>query len=93
VPVRGGIGDKTACQLPLIAEVLLENAGRKPGDWYVQNAANGLVGELVARFGAERNIKVLGLVRRKEAVEELKALGSTTFWRPMLKDGSRRPRS
>jgi NADPH:quinone reductase-like Zn-dependent oxidoreductase len=78
VPVPEGVSDETACQLiamPLSAKVLLETLDVKPGDWIVQNAANGLVGKLVARFGAERGINVLGLVRRKEAVEELKDLG------------------
>lgn len=78
VPVPDGVSDETACQLiamPLSAKVLLETLDVKPGDWIVQNAANGLVGKLVARFGAERGINVLGLVRRTEAVEELRALG------------------
>lgn len=78
VPVPDGISDETACQLiamPLSAKILLDTLDVKPGEWIVQNAANGLVGKLVARFGAERGINVLGLVRRKEAVEELKGLG------------------
>lgn len=78
VPVPDSVSDETACQLiamPLSAKVLLETLDVKPGDWIVQNAANGLVGKLVARFGAERGINVLGLVRRTAAVEELKALG------------------
>ncbi|MDB5660518.1 MAG: alcohol dehydrogenase [Cypionkella sp.] len=78
VPVPDCVSDETACQLiamPLSAKVLLDTLDVKPGDWIVQNAANGLVGKLVARFGAERGIKVLGLVRRKEAVAELRALG------------------
>lgn len=78
VPVPDSVGDETACQLismPLSAKMLLESLDVKPGDWIVQNAANGAVGKLVAQYGAERGIKVLGLVRRTAAVDELKALG------------------
>jgi NADPH:quinone reductase-like Zn-dependent oxidoreductase len=78
VPVPDGVSDETACQLvsmPLSAKMLLDTLDVKPGDWIVQNAANGAVGKLMAQYGAERGIHVLGLVRRKEAVDELRALG------------------
>ncbi len=78
VPVPDGVSDETACQLvsmPLSAKMLLETLDLKAGDCLVQNAANGAVGKLVAQYGAERGIKVLGLVRRSAAVDELKALG------------------
>jgi NADPH:quinone reductase-like Zn-dependent oxidoreductase len=78
VPVPDSISDDTACQLvsmPLSAKMLLETLGANEGDWIVQNAANGAVGKMVAQFGAEQGIKVLGLVRRTAAVEELRALG------------------
>jgi len=78
VPMPDSVDDETACQLvsmPLSAKMLLESLGIAAGQWIVQNAANGAVGKLVARYGAERGIKVLGLVRRQDAVEELKALG------------------
>ncbi|TNC49163.1 zinc-binding dehydrogenase [Rubellimicrobium rubrum] len=78
VPVPDGVSDKTACQLiamPLSAKMILAELGLKPGDWLVQNAANGAVGRLVSRFGEEQGIRVLSLVRRDAAVEELRALG------------------
>ncbi|WP_108395417.1 zinc-binding dehydrogenase [Devosia submarina] len=78
VPVPDAVGDETACQLvsmPLSAKMLLESLDVQAGDWIVQNAANGAVGKLVAQYGAERGIKVLGLVRRRDAVDSLKALG------------------
>ena len=78
VPVPDSVDDETACQLvsmPLSAKMLLESLDLKAGDWIVQNAANGAVGKLVAQYGAERGIKVLGLVRRSKAVEEMKAIG------------------
>lgn len=78
VPVPEGVSDETACQLvsmPLSAKMLLESLDVQPGDWIVQNAANGAVGKLVAQYGKERGIKVLGLVRRSAAVEEMRAIG------------------
>jgi len=78
VPLPDGIDDGTACQLvamPMSAVRLLADLEVKPGDWIVQNAANGAVGKMLARFAAERGINVLNIVRRDEAVTELVAQG------------------
>lgn len=78
VPVPDGVSDETACQLvsmPLSAKMIIADLGIKPGQWMVQNAGNGAVGKLVARFAAEQGIHVVSLVRREETVNELKALG------------------
>lgn len=78
VPVPDGVSDETACQLvsmPLSAKMIIDSMGLKAGDWIVQNAANGAVGKLVARFAAEQGIHVIGLVRRDAAVAELEAQG------------------
>lgn len=78
VPVPDSVDDETACQLvsmPLSAKMLLDWLDIPPGGWLVQNAANGAVGKLVARYGKEKGINVLSLVRRTAAVDELKALG------------------
>ena len=78
VPVPDGISDETAAQLismPFSALSLLDSLDLQPGDWIVQNTANGAVGKLVARFAAARGIHVLGLVRRDAGVDELAALG------------------
>lgn len=79
-PVPDGIDDETACQLiamPLSAKMLLADLGLERGDWLVQNSANGAVGRLVSRFGAERGVNVLGLVRRDGAIRELADAGIT----------------
>lgn len=79
VPVPEGVSDETACQLvsmPLSARMLLETLDVKAGDWIIQNAANGAVGKLVAKYGAEQGINVVGLVRRADAVDALKAQGN-----------------
>ncbi|EIM29447.1 zinc-binding dehydrogenase [Microvirga lotononidis] len=79
-PVPDGIDDETACQLiamPLSAKMVLAALGLQRGDWLVQNSANGAVGRLLSRFGGEKGINVLGLVRRDAAVAELAAAGIT----------------
>lgn len=78
VPVPDGVSDETACQLismPLSAKMIIADLGIKPGQWMVQNAGNGAVGKLVARFATEQGVHVVSLVRRDETVEELRALG------------------
>lgn len=81
IPVPDGVRDETACQLiamPLSAKMVLAELGLKSGDWLVQNAGNGAVAKLVTRFGAEQGIRVLSLVRRDAALEELRRLGIET---------------
>ncbi len=78
VPLPDAIDDDLGCQLiamPLSALMLLEDLGVQPGQWIVQNAANGAVGKTLAMLAAGRGIRVVSLVRRDEAVEELAALG------------------
>jgi len=78
IPVPDGITDETAAQMismPLSALALLDSLHLEPGEWMVQNAANGAVGKLVAQFAPARGIKVLGLVRRNAGVDELAAVG------------------
>lgn len=80
--VPDSIDDETACQLiamPLSAKMVLVDLGLKRGDWLIQNSANGAVGRLLSRFGAEQGINVLGLVRRDAAVDELTAAGITNI--------------
>lgn len=81
VPVPDSVDDATACQLvsmPLSAKMLLDTLGVGPGQWIALNAANGAVGKLVAQYGAALGIKVLGLVRRRETLAELAAIGFDT---------------
>lgn len=81
VPVPDSVSDETACQLvsmPLSAKMLLDTLEVGPGDWIAINAANGAVGKLLAQYGAEKGVNVLGLVRRDAAVDEMAALGFKT---------------
>ncbi|MDS0246389.1 zinc-binding dehydrogenase [Microbacterium aurantiacum] len=78
VPVPDEVSDETAAQwisMPFSALSLVDSLGAEEGDWIVQNAANGAVGRLVVPFAAARGIRVLGLVRRSAAVDELTAAG------------------
>src|SRR5690606_7347608 len=53
--------------------------GAEPGQWIAQNAASGAVGRLVAQFAVSRGVKVLGLVRRSDAIAELAKSGITNI--------------
>ena len=78
MPVPPSLPDDSACQLlamPLSAYLLLEDLDLKPGDWVIQNAANGAVGRLVHRLGRKREVNVVNLVRRQETATALEAEG------------------
>lgn len=78
IPVPDDLPDEQAAQLvsmPFSAISLIDFLGLKPGDWIVQNAANGAVGRMVAQIGRARGINVVGLVRRSAAVAELAGQG------------------
>jgi len=80
VPVPDAMSDELACQLvsmPLSAMALLEDLQVQPGQWMVQNAANGAVGKTVAMLAAGRGIKVVNLVRRDAGIAELADVGIT----------------
>ncbi|WP_237559589.1 zinc-binding dehydrogenase [Corynebacterium neomassiliense] len=78
VPVPEGLSDESAAQLvsmPFSALSLLDHLDLQPGDWLVQNSANGAVGRNLAQLAAARGVHVLGLVRRQSAVDQLAELG------------------
>ena len=78
VPVPEGISDEAAAQLvsmPFSAIALLDFLEVSEGDWIVQNAANGAVGRLLSQLAEARGVRVLGLVRRAEGVDELREQG------------------
>lgn len=78
LPLPDAVPDEIAAQLvamPLSALMLLEFLQVEPGQWIVQNAANGAVGKTLAMLAAARGVHVLSLVRRDDGVEEMAALG------------------
>ncbi|MDF2558902.1 MAG: NADPH:quinone oxidoreductase [Microbacterium sp.] len=78
IPVPDALSDEDAAQLvsmPFSTITLLRFLDVKPGEWIVQNAANGAVGRMLAQLGAARGVNVLGLVRRTAGIEELRTQG------------------
>ena len=61
---------------PTASLALSEFAPLGPGDWIVQNNANGGVGRSLIAFAKRRGIKTANIVRRPDAVDELLALGA-----------------
>jgi NADPH2:quinone reductase len=78
VPIDDSAPDDVAAQLvsmPFSALALLDWLALKPGDWIIQNAANGAVGRLLAQLAPTRGINVIGLVRRDAGIAELTSQG------------------
>ena len=80
IPIPDAIDDEMAAQLiamPMSALLLIEFLNIKPGQWLIQNAANGAVGESMAMLAPKRHINTINLVRSKESEQELIELGIT----------------
>jgi NADPH:quinone reductase-like Zn-dependent oxidoreductase len=78
VAVPAAISNETAAQLiamPLSALMLLDFIDVNPGQWIIQNAANGAAAKALAMFAQGRGIHVINLVRRDAALAELGSLG------------------
>lgn len=80
IPLPAELPDEAAAQLvamPFSAVSLLDHLGLEPGAVLVQNAATGAVGRLLAQFAVARGVRVVGLVRRSDGVQELADQGIT----------------
>lgn len=78
IPIPDAIDDEIAAQLiamPMSALLLIEFLNIEPGQWIIQNAANGAVGESMAMLAPTRKINTINLVRSKESEQELIDLG------------------
>jgi NADPH:quinone reductase-like Zn-dependent oxidoreductase len=77
--VPPAIDAKTASMLninPTTAVLLLDGFVKlKPKDWMVLNAANSQVARCIIAIAKSRDLKVVGIVRRSELIQELEALG------------------
>jgi NADPH:quinone reductase-like Zn-dependent oxidoreductase len=60
---------------PTAALLLSEYVDLKAGEWVVQNAANSGVGRWVIALAKMRGLKTVNIVRRRELVAELEAIG------------------
>jgi NADPH2:quinone reductase len=80
IPVPDSINDQTAAQFvvnPLTAWIMtVEELALEPGEWLLQTAAGSTLGRVVLQIAAQRGFKTINVVRRREQVEELKALGA-----------------
>lgn len=82
IPLTDDVSDEVGAQLvsmPFSAISLLDSLNLSEGDWFVQNAANGTVGRLLAQLARARGINVIGLVRRSAGIDELAAQGITNI--------------
>ena len=80
IPVPDSMPDEAAAQLiamPFSAITLLEFLHVSAGDWVIQTAANGAVGKIMSVLAQSRGVRLVNLVRRAEAAEELAAMGMT----------------
>jgi NADPH:quinone reductase-like Zn-dependent oxidoreductase len=79
LPVPDHLSDSSACQLavnPLTALLLVtRELDVQPGEWLLQTAAGSTVGRLVIQLSRHLGIRTINVVRRRDAVEEIKALG------------------
>jgi NADPH:quinone reductase-like Zn-dependent oxidoreductase len=80
IPVPGDIGDEQAACFfvnPATALVMTLEVLRIPrGEWLLQSAAGSSLGRMIIRLGKCLGFRTINVVRRPEAVEELKRLGA-----------------
>lgn len=80
VPVPSDIPDEQAAAFfvnPATAYILTRELLAVPPDgWLLQTAAGSALGKMVIRLGKEYGFRTINVVRRREQVEELKALGA-----------------
>lgn len=80
LPVPDEISDETAAQFvvnPLTAWIMtIEELHVQRGDWLLQTAAGSTLGRVVLQIARLKGFKTINVVRRREQVEELKALGA-----------------
>jgi len=80
IPVPDSVSDQTAAQFvvnPLTAWIMtIEELALKPGEWLLQTAAGSTLGRVVLQIARMRGFKTINVVRRREQVEELRALGA-----------------
>ncbi|KAA0081975.1 Zn-dependent oxidoreductase, NADPH:quinone reductase [Mycolicibacterium sp. P9-64] len=68
--------------VPTAGLILSEYTDLTPGDWVIQNAANGGVGRSLIALARARGLRTVNLVRRPEVAEDLRALGADVVLTP-----------
>jgi NADPH:quinone reductase len=80
IPYPDSLSDSVAAQFvvnPLTAWVMVfDELKVQPGEWLLQTAAGSTLGRLVLQLAKLRGFKTVNVVRRRDQVGELKALGA-----------------
>jgi NADPH:quinone reductase-like Zn-dependent oxidoreductase len=80
LPVPEGIDDAAASQAlvgPLSSWLMLTSTTHpNPGDWVIQNAASGAMGRFNREVATSLGLRIIDVVRRGEAAEELRGEGA-----------------
>ncbi len=80
IAVPDGVPDESAAQLlvnPVSAWVMVvEELALGPGEWLLQTAAGSTLGRVILQIAKLRGVRTICAVRRREQVDELKALGA-----------------
>eukprot|EP00887_Chlorella_sp_A99_P000813 scaffold5.g813.t1 len=77
--VPDGMSDDVASQYfvnPVTAVGFFSALKLKRGDWLINNAATSALGRMVISLGKHHGVRTINLVRRREAVDELKQAGA-----------------
>ncbi|KXN71461.1 NAD(P)-binding protein [Conidiobolus coronatus NRRL 28638] len=78
-PVPDNVSDEAAAQAianPVTAYGLLDKLNAPKGEYIVQSAAASSLGRILIQFAKARGLKTINLVRRKEQIDDLKAIGA-----------------
>ncbi len=80
IPVPDAISDEAAASFfvnPVTAVALIDHVLQVPrGEWLLQSAAGSALGKMIVRLAQRRGIRCINIVRRREQVAELSALGA-----------------
>jgi NADPH:quinone reductase-like Zn-dependent oxidoreductase len=77
--VPENVSDEAAAQAyvnPVTAYAMLDQIDAPKGEYIIQSAAGSALGRFLIQFAKVRGHKTINLVRRKEQIEELKAIGA-----------------
>src|SRR5687767_4937113 len=80
IPIPDDITDQSAAQLvvnPLSAWIMVvEQLAVQPGEWLVQTAASSTLGRIVLQLARMTGFRTINVVRSRERIDELMALGA-----------------
>src|SRR3954449_8628553 len=87
-PVADDIPDEQVASFfvnPATVLAMVRHVLRVPkGEWLLQSAAGSTLGRMIIKLGRQDGFKTLTVVRRREAIDELKSLGGTPSSPPRM---------